>query len=144
MTDLEEFKRDESECIQQLREFVGGEAAKELDGSPQSLRLLDAFVANLTARGDWASSDLFREVSPNMEKWLPVRIGYYFATVVRGEGASEWHLSVAPESRLVGTPVMELNGVEFSPLEIAHALVKGEVRGGLSQLLQDLGTTPLP
>ncbi len=38
---------------------------------------------------------------------------------------------------------MVLNRVEFGLMEIGHALSKGEVQGGLSQLLQDLEKAPL-
>ena len=135
---LRRFVSDEAALIEQLRTFVGVALAPRLDGDPDSLATLDAFLNKLTEDPEWARSPLFEEIADDMETWLTLRIAYYLGLVLRRRFGCEWNLSEDSRSPVKGTPVMHISGVELSPLEIAWARLNGEVSGGLKQLLEDL------
>ena len=131
-----EFVQDEGPALEQLRALVGGEAAKHLDGSADSLGVLDAFVVNLTASPDWEHSELYAEVR-DIRKWLAVRIAYYMGVYARNSYGCDWHPSQLDDPAK-GSPVLSVEGVEFSPLEVAWSLLAGDVEGGLVGFFADL------
>ena len=130
-SDFEEFVSDEPAAIEQLRSFVGGELTRCLDLRVESLALLDEYVTNLTASPDWDESPLLQNANANVRSWLTVRLAYYLAAVIRSGLGGSW--------RLEGDePVLDLEYINISPLEIASACLRGEVDGGLSGLYTDL------
>ena len=72
---LAEFVADEAPAIDQLRRLVGGEAGKRLDGSSESLGLLDAVLTNLTGGDQWEESELFAGLG-DMRTWLALVGGH--------------------------------------------------------------------
>ena len=131
------FVADEGPAIEQLRRLVGGNAGKHLDGSSDSLGILDTFVANLIATPEWERSDLFLGLG-DMRLWLGVRVAYYMGLYARRELGCEWYLSWDSESDAYGTPVLAIDGIEFSPLLVSAALLNGGVHAGLVGFFTDL------
>ncbi len=138
---LERFSRfveDQAPAIAELREFIGGEVGPALDGSLSSLASIDRFIASLTSEPGWARSSLFRDGPANPEKWLTVRVAYYFAQCLRNRYGCEWRLSSDADSPVHNTPVLVIGRIELSPLEISRALIRGEIEGGLAGLVREL------
>ena len=135
---FDQFKADEDGAIDQLRVFVGRALGDRLDRSLPSLEFLDRFVQNLVADPEWMKSALFRDVSDNVRTWLAVRVAYYLAACLRDVYDVECDLSEDHDSPVIGTPVLSIEGVEISPLEIASAYLDGAVVGGLQGLVKDL------
>ena len=131
------FVADEGPAIEQLRRLVGGNAGKHLDGSSDSLGVLDTFVANLIATPKWERSELFDGLG-DIRLWLAVRVAYYMALFARGELGCDWYLCADSESDLYGTPVLAIDGIEFSPLVVSAALLEGGVDAGLVGFFTDL------
>lgn len=129
------FLADQEGAIEQLREFVGGEVGPRLDGSVQSLELLDAFVESLRRDSNWARSPLFEGFAGDPLSWLTVRLAYYFGEILVRRFGSEWQLS---RDRAPNVPVILVGELELSPLEVASSYLAGQVHGGLLGLLVDL------
>jgi hypothetical protein len=132
------FRADEQPAIDQLKHFVGRGLAPHLDGSVQSLAVLDQFISNLTKDPGWMASPLFRDISEDIRRWLAVRLAYYLAAYLRRVYAVDWRISDDDESPVYDTPVLSINNIEVSPLEIANAYLVGGVKGGLYGLVSDL------
>jgi hypothetical protein len=139
---LVSFIADEQPAIAELRAFVGGQVGEKLDGTPESLPLLDAFLENLTAEPTWFESVQFEGV--DIALWLAVRVAYYFGWALRRAGASNWYLSDNISSSTYGTPVVALGGLEISPLEIAHEALLHTLHGGLAGVFADWQTATSP
>lgn len=133
-----EFIDDEEPAIEELKTLVSGELRSKLDGSADSLELLDRFARNLTADPEWASSPLFDDISEDMEIWLSVRIGYYIARCLQKRFDCLWELSSDPESSAFQTPIMNVGGFEVSPLRVGYACLREELDGGLKGWLEEL------
>jgi len=131
------FVRDEEGALRQLRHFVGA-LAPRLDGTPDSLAIVDAFLDNLIADSGWADSPLFADVSSDMPKWLTVRLAYYVGWCLKEAYGTSWSLCPDPESDYYQTPVMKIGEVMLSPLDIARARIQGALEGGLQGLFADL------
>jgi hypothetical protein len=134
---LDRFVRDESPAIEELRRFVGGRATSSLDGSEDSLAVLDAFLVNLTHDTCWTESPLFQNI-PNVQSWLTVRVAYYIGLCFKRYYGGEWYLSREGTHPTTNTPVLSVCGIEVSPLEVADALLRGEVDNGLVGFFRDL------
>lgn len=128
---FDRFVADEAPAIDQFRRFVGGELGPRLDGSLESLELVDRYIQNLTAHPGWESDSLFADYSSNIRPWLTVRLAYYLAQVIRRGLGGEWRLEE-------DEPILDLGSLHVSPLEIAHAYLDGGVDGGLAGLYADL------
>src|SRR4029453_14931260 len=139
---LESYVRDEGPALDELRRFVGGQAGVALDGSTASLAILDAFIRNLIAVPDWEGSRLLVDF-PKIRSWLAVCVAYYIGRYARSQYGCPWYLSINTDSAAHGTPVMAVNGIEFSPLETAPPFLSGGVIGGLVVLFADLETERL-
>lgn len=140
MTTDEKFRQfvaDEPAAIEELRRFAGGELSKRLDGSLESLSLLDSFVSNVTSNPQWETSSLFEGL--HIRSWLAVRLAYYLGLYLRRTYGAEWYLSRDASAPVLGTPVMIVGEMEISPLEIADAYLRGTVDGGLTGVARDLG-----
>ena len=131
------FVADEGPAIEQLRHLVGGNAGKHLDGSSDSLGVLDTFVANLISTPEWERSELFEGLG-DIRVWLAVRVAYYMGLYARNELGCEWFLGEDSESDTHGTPVLAVDGIEFSPLLVSAALLEGGVQAGLVGFFADL------
>jgi hypothetical protein len=126
-----QFVADEAHAIQQLRRFVGGELEGRLDETIGSLKLVDAFVENLTRKPNWSSSPLFVEYSKDIRLWLMVRLAYDLAACLKNRFGGEWRLVDQEGSPFFGTPVLRIRRHDISPLEIADSHLAGAVTGGL-------------
>lgn len=135
--ELAQFLADEGPAIEQLRRLIGGDAAKRLDGSSNSLGVVDTFVANLTSSSGWENSALFDGLG-EVRKWLAIRVAYFIGLYARHDMGCEWYLSADAESPLFATPVLAIDGIEFSPLEVSWALLDGGVQDGLVGFFADL------
>jgi hypothetical protein len=130
---LQRFLRDEDAALAGLRRFVGGQAGERLDGSAESLAMLDEFIENLTRNPNWESDPVFEGIG--IRSWLTVRLAYYFGLFLRKEYGAAWRLGANPD---FGTPVVKIGDIEISPLEIASEHLAGAVDGGLSGVARDL------
>jgi hypothetical protein len=128
-----QFTADEEPAIGQLRQLAGGELREALDGTIDSLVLLDRFIRNVTKDPDWSSSALFAAYpTTNIRNWLAVRVAYYLAACLRQGFGGEWRLSDQEKSPFYRTPVYRVRGREISPLEIGYSMVDGILGGGLA------------
>jgi hypothetical protein len=130
-SNFERFLADEAPAIDQLRRFAGGQLGPLLDGSLESLGFLDRYIQSLTQHQGWESDSLFAAYSSNIRPWLTVRLAYYLADVIKRGLGGKWRMEREE-------PVLDLESLHISPLEIAHAYLDGVVDGGLAGLYADL------
>lgn len=135
---FQRFLRDEEAALEELRRFVGGQVGNRLDGSGQSLSVLDEFLEALITHPSWESDPLFEGM--RIRTWLTVRLAYYFGLFLRKEYGTEWRLSADPGSPALETPVIKVGEIEIRPLEIASEHLAGAVDGGFSGVARDLRT----
>ena len=128
---FEQFVADEEPAIDELRRFVGGQLGPRLDGTIESLELLDRYINNLTREPAWESDPLFATYTSNIRPWLTVRLAYYLAYVIKQRLEARWRLEA-------DEPVLDLGALHISPLEVSHAYLNGDVDGGLAGLYADL------
>lgn len=132
------FVQDQDAAIDELRTFVSGEVGPKLDGSAESLAMLDQYVKTLTVPG-WEESSLFGDRSGDkIIRWLTVRVAYYLAWSLQKRFGVKWQLSSDAGAAVYRTPVLVIDGVEISPLEVANAYIRGDVERGLVGLTRDL------
>ncbi len=136
MTPLEEYAQEEGAAVAELRRFIGGAAEAALDGSAESLQIVDRYVkaASHDLFGNSSAARLIRERSgiDDIRRWLTVRISYYFALCFRNTYGSNWYLSEVDEPHLTGTPALSVDGIEVIPIEVAARLTGGELPDGLA------------
>ena len=103
-----------------------------------SLRKLDAFLANLTKDPDWATSPLFTPYRDNISPWLTVRVAYYLACCLERRYGATWRLEEDPDAPFAGAPVLNVRGLEISPLEIARSTLARTIPNGLYGVGEEL------
>ena len=139
MSAFEDFVQEEDACLDELRSLMGA-ADGSLNGSLDSLHNLDLFVSSLTGQPNWDTSWPFEDF-PRARAWLTVRIAYYIGYCARTFYGASWYPCAGPEEQLKGTPVVAVEGLEFSPLEVASALVEKRLSAGLVGFFADLEAT---
>jgi hypothetical protein len=135
---FERFLQEETPAIEDLRTFVGGELRQHLDFSIESLSKLDAFLGNLTRDPEWVSSPLFEPYVDDIRVWLTVRVAYYLAACLRCRYGATWRLEEDPDAPFRGAPVLNVLGLEISPLEIAHSSILRSLPAGLFGAVEEL------